>query len=152
MSCARQELERLIGRPVNSFSFHRPTPGVLGGPLVISGMVNAYSADLMTCYLSDSAGSWKGRDPLAHLLSSHSRRLQLLVHPLWWGENHMDPEDRLQEFFQIRTQGLPMDEVQAFDSILLDTLGRVRRRGLSGWPIEIDNVSLILARANVSRP
>jgi hypothetical protein len=152
LSCARQELERLIDRPVNSFSFHRPTPVVLGGPLVINGMVNAYSADLMTCYLSDSAGSWKGRDPLAHLLSSHSRRLQLLVHPLWWGEDHMNPEDRLQEFFAIRTKGLPMEEVEAFDSILLNTLGRVRRRGLNGWPVEIDNVSQIMARASVARP
>jgi hypothetical protein len=151
MSRAREELELLIDRPVNSFSFHRPTPEILAGPLVMNGMVNAYAADLMTCYLSDSAGSWKGHDPLAHVLSSHGRRPQLLVHPVWWGKDHMDPEDRLQEFFEIRTQGLPVEAVEAFDSILLDHLARIRRRGLNGGPVAIDNVSQVLVGTGVAR-
>ena len=151
MNFARRKLERLIDRPVNSFSFHRPTPEVLGGSLVMNGMVNAYSGDLMACYLSDSAGSWKGRDPLAHILSPRGRLFQLLVHPLWWGEDHMDPEDRLQEFFENRTQASPVEEAEAFDNILLSHLGRVRRRGLNSRPIGIDDIPQIMAPRSVAR-
>jgi hypothetical protein len=151
MNFARRKLERLIDRPVNSFSFHRPTPEVLGGSLVMNGMVNAYSGDLMACYLSDSAGSWKGRDPLAHILSPRGRLLQLLVHPLWWGEDHMDAEDRLQEFFENRTQASPVEEAEAFDNILLSHLGRVRRRGLNIRPVGIDDIPQIMAPRSVAR-
>ena len=151
MNFARQELERLIARPVNSFSFHRPTPEVLGGPLVMTGMVNAYSGDLMACYLSDSAGTWKGRDPLAHILSPRGQLLQLLVHPLWWGEVHMEAEDRLQEFFENRTEGSSIEDAEAFDNILLSHLARVRRRGLTSSSVGIDDISQIMAQRSVAR-
>jgi hypothetical protein len=84
-------IARLTGEPVRSISFHRPIPAFLRGPDYLFGMVNAYSATLMTCYRSDSAGRWR-QDPFD---IPHVPVAQLLTHPIWWSEEHGAPGDRL---------------------------------------------------------
>ena len=62
----------------------------------MDGKVNAYSRELMSWYLSDSAGNWREGEPLPLLSNPDRPLLQLLIHPFWWGEEHMSAGDRLQ--------------------------------------------------------
>ncbi len=119
-------LEDIISRPIYSISFHRPLQQFLKGPLFIAGKINAYSAELMDWYLSDSRGNWREGEPLQMLENPRKPLLQLLVHPIWWGDEHMKPSDRLQSFFEHRTQDLSGEQIEEFDNALSGHLG-VRR-------------------------
>ncbi len=92
---ACERLEAALGAPVRSVSFHLPSPGLMSGPLQVAGRVNAYAAPLLGWYLSDSRGRWREGEPLVTLDSPRSSYLQLLVHPLWWGETTEAPAVRL---------------------------------------------------------
>lgn len=123
-------LESIIGLPVRSISFHRPIPQLLRGPLVICNRINAYSEQLMTCYISDSKGKWRQGDPLTQLQNPEQPLLQLLIHPIWWGDRHMPPEDRLQQFFDEETRGRPCQYRMKSDFALARMIPAVRRRGV----------------------
>ncbi len=125
---AREYLERAIATSVSSISFHRPIPALLRGPLYICGMTNAYAERLMTRYISDSKGYWREGEPLPILAEPDASLLQMLVHPIWWGEKHMAPEKRLQEFFKMATNGKTTREIRSFDEALVNTTA-VRRSG-----------------------
>jgi len=96
---AREMLQGKINRPINSFSFHIPDERLMGGPLIISDMINAYSSELMGNYISDSKGTWREGNPMARLDSGDKDVTQILVHPIWYGEKHLIAEERIQEFF-----------------------------------------------------
>jgi hypothetical protein len=69
---------------------------VLRGPLKLAGVVNAYAAELMGWYVSDSKARWREGDPLATLDRPKGKVLQVLIHPIWWGPGH--PREKLQRF------------------------------------------------------
>ncbi len=125
-ACA--ELEDCIGSPVRSLSFHRPIPWLLRGPLLIGSRVNAYAAELMEWYLSDSKGNWREGEPLPKLKQLYGNKLQLLTHPIWWGDTHLPPQQRLDEFLSERTRGFRRSEAEAFASALMTTLPGVPRQ------------------------
>lgn len=127
LACKR--LEDIVGLPVRSISFHRPLPQFLRGRLMVDGRVNAYAKELMGWYLSDSKGNWREGEPLPKLLTPDKPLLQLLIHPIWWGDQHMSPEDRLQAFFDVATQGRSCDYERTLDEALASHLG-IRRSGL----------------------
>jgi len=127
---ACKQLENITGLSVLSISFHRAIEmKFLRGRSVVCGRVNAYSQELIAWYLSDSKGCWREGEPLPKLLRPDKPLLQLLIHPIWWGEEHMLPEDRLQEFFDTKTQGQSPQYVKAFDTALASIIPSVRRRG-----------------------
>ena len=115
-------IEDILGRRVESISFHRPDPWCLRGPMRIGGRVNAYAAGLMEWYISDSKGNWREGEPLPMLVAPSKRVLQLLIHPIWWGDEHLSPEDRLQDFRAAETQGLSPAAVANWDASLEATL------------------------------
>jgi len=123
-----KQLEAMISQPVHSISFHRPLQEFLRGPLLVAEKVNAYSAELMGWYLSDSKGHWREGEPLPMLENPQKPLLQLLVHPIWWGAKHMRASDRLQSFFESRTQGLSNERIEEFDNALSCHLGVRRSR------------------------
>lgn len=100
MARAAARVERASGQPVLSVSFHRPIETFLRGPLMVGGLVNAYAAELMGWYLSDSNGCWREGEPIPSLMAPRHSILQMLVHPIWWGEAHMPHEDRLSAYFE----------------------------------------------------
>lgn len=120
-------LAEISGESVRSISFHRPMPQLLRGASTISGLVNAYSAELMNDYLSDSRGQWRSGEPLPHLVNTESKIVQLLIHPIWWGSKHESPADRLEKFFVSMTAGLDDAERSAFDASLAFTVPAVKR-------------------------
>jgi len=104
-------LEKQVGRdceilagickaPIQSVSFHIPSPQLLNGPMHIAGRVNTYATELTGCYLSDSRGYWREGEPTTNIQASRSPILQLLTHPFWWGKEHIAPEKQLKHFVQ----------------------------------------------------
>lgn len=123
-----ENLEAITGSKINSISFHRPLPQFLRGPFYINGRVNAYSAELMRWYLSDSKGNWREGDPIDSLAQSKNNVLQLLMHPIWWDDKHLDAPDRLQTFFENRTVNFSVKEKNKFDNLLSSYLTIQRSR------------------------
>ncbi len=112
------ELEKITGTKIPSISFHRPLPQFLRGPFYIDGIINAYSAELMKWYLSDSKGNWREGNPLSSLENPKDKILQLLIHPIWWDEKHLEAPERLQTFFEHRTKNFSAEEKNKFDITL----------------------------------
>lgn len=111
-------LEELTDKPIRSVSFHRPLPQFLKGPFKISNRINAYSAELMNWYLSDSKGIWREGNPLHSLAQPKNEILQLLIHPIWWDEEHLNASDRLQNFYENQTRFFSIKEKEKFDDLL----------------------------------
>jgi hypothetical protein len=102
-----RKLENMIGVPVKTFSFHRPRKKDQQGPMTIGGRVNAYAKKLQEWYVSDSGGRWRNGNILPDLLKYDKPLLQLLIHPIWWGPEHISGKDHLRAFFLERTKGKP---------------------------------------------
>lgn len=95
----KEYLESAIDAPVTSISFHRPSSRVIGRPKKVVGMINTYRTELMSAYISDSKGEWGEVPPFDQINSVvHPCTLQLLTHPIWWGEEQQSPVERLDEF------------------------------------------------------
>ena len=119
-------LEEVTSAPIESISFHRPSPESLNGPFRIHGIINAYSAELLDYYLSDSKGRWREGEPLKSLESPKKPLLQLLIHPIWWGTTHMKAKDRLQWFFESRTPHFSNKQRISFDNEIFRHAGLSR--------------------------
>lgn len=100
IAAACSELEDALGHPVESLSFHWPVAELINGPLRVADRVCAYGAELLSWYLSDSRARWREGEPLESLTRPRAPNLQILVHPIWWGERHAAPADRLREFLR----------------------------------------------------
>jgi len=133
IEACRERLVAVLGEEVGAVSFHRPANplvAALAQPERVCGMVNAYAAPLMRCYLADSAGSWRHGDPRPTLRAPSSDVVQLLVHPFWWGEAHLTAAERLEAFYRERTASLAPFDALAFDRQLAMVVRRARRAGL----------------------
>ncbi|APX95911.1 hypothetical protein [Natronorubrum daqingense] len=118
---ARSRLEAVGVGPVESMSFHRPAEQLLGGPPTISGMVNAYSSELLSAYISDSGGRWREGPPIDSVRAvSDADSFQLLTHPVWWGHEHVQPIDRLDavaEKFDVTNEAVYDELVAIYPSL-----------------------------------
>jgi hypothetical protein len=133
IEACRDRLQAVLGEAVRSISFHRPADPLVAalGPVAeVCGMVNAYAAPLMRCYLADSAGAWRHGDPRPVLHDPPCDTIQLLVHPFWWGAEHLSAADRLEAFYREQTDGLEPFDALAFDRTLATVVRRSRRTGL----------------------
>jgi hypothetical protein len=133
VEACRERLEAVLDEEVASISFHRPADPLVAAlaPVAdVCGMVNAYAAPLMRCYLADSAGAWRHGDPRPVLRRPPCDTVQLLVHPFWWGDEHLSAPDRLEAFYRERTDGMAPFDALAFDRTLSTVVRRSRRSGL----------------------
>lgn len=102
-------------------------PQFLKGALTVAGCTNAYSAILMESYFSDSKGSWRKGEPVSALGAVVAPVTQLLIHPIWWGDEHATPQDRLEEFFEASTREFSPAKRAQFDADLAWTIPAIRR-------------------------
>lgn len=127
---ACERVEQITYRPVRSLSFHRRVPQLFDGPLQVCGRVNADACVLRQQFLSDVEGNrWNGK-PSSGITLPGGPVLQLLLHPIWWGDEHMPAPQRLQEFFDSVTQNKSAREASIFDIHLAKMLPAVRRQGI----------------------
>lgn len=120
---AADRLASALGSPVESVSFHRPIAAFIRGPLRVAGMINAYAADLMHWYLSDSDGRWREGEPLALLQQPRADLLQLLVHPIWWGHSSLSCGDRLAAFVSEECFGRPAAVRETLEETIFTAIG-----------------------------
>ena len=125
---AAQEIEKITGQAIKSLSFHRPLLRFIGGDLFIENRVNAYAKELMVEYFSDSKGVWRRGEPIPELKKAPQQLVQLLIHPIWWNEEHMNPDASLQKLFKEKTKMLTPSLVRAFDAALSETVPAVKRK------------------------
>jgi hypothetical protein len=122
INSACRKLEDIIDSPVRAFSFHCPRKEDQNGPLKIGDRVNAYARELQEWYLSDSGGRWRDGEPLPKLLRFDKPLLQLLIHPIWWDDEHLLAEKRLQAFVIEETRGKPKDYAKALHRNIIQTI------------------------------
>jgi hypothetical protein len=133
VEACRERLASVLADDVRSISFHRPPDplvAALGPVAAVCGMVNAYADPLMRCYLADSAGAWRHGDPRPMLRRPPCDTVQLLIHPFWWGDEHLSGADRLEAFYRQQVGGLAPFDALAFDRTLANVVRRARRTGL----------------------
>ena len=94
----RDLLTELLGRPVETLSFHNPTAWEeFVDDDRLAGMRNAYGRTISEnyTYVSDSNGYWRhGRLPDV-LAAAEKWRRHVLTHPEWWQAEPMSPRERL---------------------------------------------------------
>lgn len=98
-------LEKIVGRAVDTISFHRPPKTLLGLPGTLAGRRHAYEPVFFRDigYCSDSRGGWHHGHPLDHPAVADGRGLQLLTHPIWWARPTPAPvQDALETFARER--------------------------------------------------
>lgn len=120
-------LSRAAGLDVAALSFHRPIATFLRGQMRLAGLVNAYAEQLMRWYVSDSNGSWREGEPIPLVESGRHQRLQMLVHPIWWGEDHLAAGERLSAFHREESDGWPERECERLNEALREGVQ------LPGW-------------------
>jgi hypothetical protein len=70
----------------------------------VAGRLNAYGRRFVKDmgYCSDSRGAWRFGAPLDHPALAEGRGMQLLIHPFWWTEPSLSPQERLHRFLAER--------------------------------------------------
>lgn len=105
-------LSKMLRRPVDRFSFHRPQVEVLRANLQISGLVNLYDKRFFTFsenadkeenldvkYISDSRHQWNFGMPNCETLHRY-KKVHLLVHPYSWTSQGMPNVDNFYSLVQ----------------------------------------------------
>ena len=104
-------LSSLTGSEIQSIAMHNPS--VLGeDPFAGSKQfINAYDPPYTQAitYFSDSCGAWRDQTYEAFLHSELPRRLQLLIHPLFWRDTPGDRWERLDQWADETRQVLAND-------------------------------------------
>lgn len=89
-------------------SFHRPSRKILNRTLNPGKIVSTYEPDFFTRskYLSDSTGNWREICPCKILKQGKYFNLQILTHPILWGETSKSASDALQEYLKQKIKAL----------------------------------------------
>lgn len=97
-------LEAVIGRPVTTISFHRPSSSVLRHKGAFAGRRHAYEKAFFAeiGYCSDSRGAWHHGHPLDLPALARRQAIQLLTHPLWWTCHGSSAGDKLRTIVDAR--------------------------------------------------
>jgi hypothetical protein len=97
-------LEAIIDRSVVGVSYHRPAPGRIGSDSTITGRAHRYMHYFVKEmeYCTDSTGQWRFGPPTEREAVRAGRALNLVTHPVWWGEHDLAPGDRLRELLDRR--------------------------------------------------
>ncbi len=106
-ACAREVrvLAEWFQRPVTIVSYHRPGRRELSGEPGISAPLPHTYLPLFVQrmrYLADSRGEWRFGVPTQDAAFVEGRPLHLLVHPVWWHDRPLSPQEALSEILARR--------------------------------------------------
>jgi hypothetical protein len=92
-------LTQLTGKKVKTIAMHNAS-FYKDDPLKNIGLVNAYAGQYTKeiAYFSDSCGAWRNEAVQAFNTGNIPARLQILIHPFFWGEQQADRYLRLDEY------------------------------------------------------
>ena len=81
----------MCGRVVRSIAKHNPS--ISKNRFSTDFYHDAYAPEYTKAYYSDSCGEW--RDSFIDKFNDLPARIQLLTHPIYWGEEHENKWDKL---------------------------------------------------------
>lgn len=84
----KKVFEQIYKKPLEIISFHRPSELVVQKNVSVGvdhTYLNKFSTDIE--YVSDSKRDFKGKDLLSYIESNNPKKMQVLIHPLWWNED-----------------------------------------------------------------
>lgn len=91
-------IENVLGCKIKAFSYHRPDEKILSfDEFKYAGMINSYSKFFKknVNYLSDSNGYWR-YEHINSFLDKKHKKVQLLIHPVWWQKLPLSPRMRVE--------------------------------------------------------
>ena len=93
-------LEKIFRVTVHSLSSHEPMRSQVA--MELGGLLDAYASPFTVAskYISDSTRTWR-EAPIEEMLSRYDR-IQLLIHPIWWGEEDASWQERLRDLTKVR--------------------------------------------------
>ena len=94
-----RELADRYSTEVSAVSFHMPGRNPVGHIELPNGLLNTYAPRFFGefGYVSDSNQDWRGKDLAEVLRGGEHRRLQVLIHPIWWRESYSPMIEKLTE-------------------------------------------------------
>ena len=97
-------LERALDQRIETISFHRPAKNLLSWSKSIAGRRHTYQPRFFEDigYCSDSRGDWCYGHPFKHSAVEQRTAIQLLTHPIWWGDPAAKPWEKLNRFLEHR--------------------------------------------------
>jgi len=99
------QLEHITGVPVETVSFHRPAPALMGsGPELTTPLVHTYLARYVDDmeYCTDSTGVWRYGPPEDRRALARGHAMHFLTHPEWWSNDDMAPGARIRDLLDDR--------------------------------------------------
>lgn len=102
-------LEQLSDGPVETISFHRPAPELIGLEGAFADRRHTYEPCFFrdVAYVSDSSGGFYRGHPLDHPAVAAGRAIQLLTHPIWWAPVEREtPLEALEQLREARLSAL----------------------------------------------
>lgn len=99
-----EDIQKTFACKVTSISFHQPENfrgGIKLSDWEMAGTVNAYSEYIFENYkyCSDSNGYWRF-DRLEDVINSQKyKKLQILLHPVWWTEESCSPAEKMWRYY-----------------------------------------------------
>ena len=96
---------------IKTVSFHRPSKYILESDINCGKYINTYSKKFISDfkYLSDSRGQWRNGCFCNLLKDENHEKIQFLTHPIWWKNNSVSNQDRLQEFLEYKLRKMSGD-------------------------------------------
>lgn len=104
-------LKNYFNVDISSVSFHRPSKHVLDGDINLGRFINTYEKKYFKeyKYLSDSRMIWKEGCLCNYLTNEEHPKIQVLMHPIWWGKSTKDSQQILEEFVNKKTEELHLE-------------------------------------------
>ncbi|MBQ3052751.1 MAG: hypothetical protein IJD55_03545 [Clostridia bacterium] len=98
-------LSNITNIKIESFSIHRPTISQIESNISIDGIINTYSPKFFKefKYISDSRMRWR-ESPEDIVNSNKYKQLQILTHPIWYGEKQKNISEILKGFLENRAK------------------------------------------------
>jgi len=116
---AAAELETRFATSIAAVSFHMPTRRPVQHLRLKNNRINTYSPLFFESieYVSDSNQDWRGKDLLQLVRDGHCRRIQLLIHPIWWRETHTPFHVKIAEL--AAKLGIPVEDIVTAEQLAL---------------------------------
>ena len=90
-------IENMFGKKIHVVSFHQPSIKIVENVFKLENFINTYDKqDLKGIhYISDSNKVWKAETPWDIFENSIYKKMQLLIHPIWWMTAQEDTTENL---------------------------------------------------------
>jgi hypothetical protein len=112
-------LEKLFQIRIKVFSYHNPSKEILKyDDFKYAKMINAYAKYFKknVNYCSDSDGYWRHKR-LENFLDKNYDKIQILIHPVWWQKNSMQPFSRVKRSIEGRDQAVKKEYISIFKKL-----------------------------------